>query len=103
MTFDPDDPRLTAFALGELDDAERSEVEALVRDHPEARKLVEEVRATAQILTERLRHEPSPGLAPEHHQAIEVKLARSLCRGARPGRSLTAGSSWGWSPPSRSP
>ena len=63
MTFDPDDPRLTAFALGELDDLDRLAVEAMLANSPEARRFVAEVRETAAILTETLRGEPSPGLS----------------------------------------
>jgi len=74
MTFDANDPRLTAYALGELDDADRAEVETLLAGSAEARSFVEETRATAQLLTEHLHREPSPGLAPEHHRAIEQTL-----------------------------
>jgi Ca-activated chloride channel family protein len=74
MTFDASDPRLTAFALGELVGAEQAEITQRLADDPEARRFVEEIRATAQILTEMLKQEPSPGLAPEHHRAIEKGL-----------------------------
>lgn len=42
----PDDPRLTAYALGELEGDERASVEAAVRANPELRAAVEEIRAT---------------------------------------------------------
>src|SRR5689334_16590026 len=74
MTFDASDPRLTAYALGELDGTERAEIEALLAESPEARRFVEEVRETARILTEQFRLEPSPGLAPAQREAIEVGL-----------------------------
>jgi Ca-activated chloride channel family protein len=74
MTFDPNDPRLTAYALGELAGAQHAEVVALLADCAESRKYVEEVRAMAQLLTESLHQEPSPGLSPEHRRAIEVEL-----------------------------
>ena len=64
MPFDPDDPRLTAYALGELDAADRAEVEALLADSPEARRFVEEIRATARLLTEQLHQEPAPASPP---------------------------------------
>src|SRR3712207_1384591 len=77
MPYDPNDPRLTAFALGELDDdpAERAAVEAQVADCAESRRAVDEIRATARLLTEQLRGEPAPGLSPEHREAIEGTLA----------------------------
>jgi Ca-activated chloride channel family protein len=76
MPLDPTDPRLTAFALGELDEAERATVEAELADSAEGRQFVDEIRATARLLTEQLRQEPSPGLAPAQHEAIEGRLRR---------------------------
>ena len=35
MTFDPNDPRLTSYVLGELEPAEQAEVEAMLDDSPE--------------------------------------------------------------------
>jgi Ca-activated chloride channel family protein len=49
--FDPNDPRLTAYALGELDPADASDVEALIHESPEARAYIEEIRNTAEQLT----------------------------------------------------
>src|SRR5687767_38102 len=46
----PDDPRLTAYALGELEGDERAVVEAALRRDPALRAAVDEIRATtAQI------------------------------------------------------
>src|SRR5262249_42072143 len=41
------DPRLPAYALGELEGAERAEIEALVAKDEAARRAVDEIRATA--------------------------------------------------------
>ena len=57
MSFDVDDPRFTAYALGELDEAERPEIERILADHPEIAREVEQVRLTARWLTERLQDE----------------------------------------------
>ena len=46
----PDDPRLTAYALGELEAGERAAVEAALQTDPAARAAVEEIRATARRL-----------------------------------------------------
>ena len=60
MTMHLDDPRLTAYALGELDDSrERLEVEALVSNSDEARELVDEIRRTASMLSDELGVDPS--------------------------------------------
>ena len=50
MTFDPNDTRLTAYALGELEGAERDEIETQLAGCAESRKYVEEVREMARLL-----------------------------------------------------
>jgi len=62
--FSPDDPQLTAYALGELEAAERAAVEARLRDDPAARAAVEAIRATARQLETALAAEPLPEVAP---------------------------------------
>ena len=57
MNIDPNDPRLTAFVLGELDPTERADVEALIIDSADCRQAVEEIRLTAQWLSEQLHEE----------------------------------------------
>jgi len=57
MSFDIDDPRLTAFALGELEGDEAREIESLLAREPEARRLVEEIKLTAGWLSEQLHRE----------------------------------------------
>lgn len=61
----PDDPKLTAYALGEIEDAaERAAIEAALRDDPAARAIVDEIRATAAQLEAALAAEPMPALMP---------------------------------------
>ena len=94
MPFDPNDPRLTAYALGELDDAERIEFESFIADSEEAHCFIEETRATARLLAERLGRERSPGLAPGQHQSIEKRLhaqAQGPLRLQQPRPALTLG------------
>src|SRR5690349_7945815 len=50
--FDGEDPRLTAYALGELDGWEAAEVEALLLSNGGAQEAVEEIRAAAGLLGE---------------------------------------------------
>lgn len=50
--LDPDDPRLTAYALGESDADERLTVEALLAASPAARAAVEQTRGLARELEE---------------------------------------------------
>jgi len=70
MTIHPNDPRLTAFVLGELDPAERANVEAILVGSPESLQAVEEIRLTAQWLSQQLQeesraHAPAAGFDPE--------------------------------------
>jgi len=72
MTIDPNDSRLTAFVLGELDPTERAVVEAMLVESPDSLQAIEEIRLTAQWLTQQLHeesqaHSPSAGL---DHQLI---------------------------------
>src|SRR5579864_5466712 len=76
MTYDPNDPRLTAYVLGELDEAERKAVEAQLAECAESRGSVEEIRTTAELLAAQLRKEPSPGLSLEQREAIERQLVK---------------------------
>jgi Ca-activated chloride channel family protein len=57
MTFDPNDPRLTAYALGEIDPSECPEIEAMLESSPEGRQALEEIRQTIGWLSEQLREE----------------------------------------------
>ena len=45
-----DDPRLTAFALGELDEPERSAVASVVAESPDAQQFVYKTRELASAL-----------------------------------------------------
>src|SRR5205085_6001579 len=45
-----DDPRLTAYALGELSPDERAEIERLLSASPEARQFVQETQNFAKLL-----------------------------------------------------
>jgi Ca-activated chloride channel family protein len=53
----PDDPRLTAYVLGELDEHEREALEAQLAASPECRCAVDELRATCASLFEALQIE----------------------------------------------
>jgi len=76
MIFDTNDPRLTAFALGEIDPSQRSDIDQLLAESEEARKYVAEIRQTAQWLADELRKEPEtvPALALANHRLIDQAL-----------------------------
>lgn len=58
--YTPDDPRLTAFVLGELDAAEAAAVQAALADSPELREAVAALRETSAELFAALQSEPLP-------------------------------------------
>jgi anti-sigma-K factor RskA len=74
MKINPDDPRLTAYALGELDAADRQAIEAELEKADEFRQAVEEIVRTAALLNAELTPEPLPGLTHAQRLAIEAKL-----------------------------
>ena len=76
MSLDLNDPRLTAYALNELDLdlAEKAEVEAAIAVSPEALKYVDEIRATAALLSDQFQFEPKVALTEEQRLRIVVSL-----------------------------
>ena len=76
-----DDPRLTAYALGELDEPERSAVERELEHDPAARQAVAEIRAVAEGLTREFAAEPLPAPAPV--AGVRPTALAAAKRGAR--------------------
>ncbi len=75
MSIDPKDPRLTSYALGELEsEDERIEIEKALEESEELTQTVNQIRQTAALMSEELQREPSPSLAPKHRQRIEREL-----------------------------
>ena len=66
----PDDPRLTAYALGELDPSEREELERLLEGSPAARAEVDEIRELAGALAAEFGREPVPALTIAQRETI---------------------------------
>ena len=73
--MDPDNWKLTAYALGELDDQDRAEVEALLAESKDACKALEDIRRVAGMLSQDLQAEPAPQLTDEQRKQIETRLA----------------------------
>src|ERR1700733_2295970 len=88
MPFDPDDFRLTAYALGELDAADREAIESILHDDPDCRAFVAGIEETARLLSEELRHETTAtfGLGPVRREAIEDRLATPATLSITPSR-----------------
>ena len=78
--FNPDDPRLTAYALGELSDpAERAQVEELLAASPEARAELADIRSLTAALTAEYEQERFAA-AEETVAANVVQIHRSFWR-----------------------
>ncbi len=74
MKMDADDPRWTAYALGEIaDEKERAEIEGILAESAEMRRLVEGIRETAGLLKEELRAEPALTLTQTQREKIESR------------------------------
>lgn len=63
MKLSIDDPKLTAFALGEIHGVEAEEIRLFVEANEDAKKYVEEVQATAQFLQAEFAQEQVAGLS----------------------------------------
>src|SRR5262245_32943987 len=74
VNLNPDDPRITAYALGPLDEAGRAEMEAALAASPEAEAEVEAIRATAARLNEEVAAEATLALTPEQRQRLETAV-----------------------------
>ncbi len=75
MKFQPDNPELTAYALGELDASQAAAVAAAVKNSADSRQAVEETRETAGLLKSVLQTETYPALPPTQRAAIETALS----------------------------
>ncbi|MEM7789939.1 MAG: von Willebrand factor type A domain-containing protein [Verrucomicrobiota bacterium] len=72
-----DDPRLTAYALGEIeDDAERAEIEQAIAESPELQQVVEETKKLSTILSEGFAQEPTPELSEFEKAKLETKVEK---------------------------
>src|SRR5262245_9012175 len=69
MTFDPNDPRWTAYAFDELNASERAAADAEVQTNADAQQFVTELRRTAEILRTVLKAEAMPALGKQKLQA----------------------------------
>ena len=70
----PDDPQMTAYALGELTAAEAAEFEARLQDSPNARRELAEMREIMNLLGEGLRGEWEGGCRSKELRVFEPVL-----------------------------
>ncbi len=74
---DADDPRLTAYALGELDGEDLAAVERWLEASGEGRELVQETRAFAGVLREELATEDAPELGARRREELDRAITRA--------------------------
>jgi anti-sigma factor RsiW len=84
MSRDADEMNLTAYALGELEGAERQAIEARLSASADDRRFVDEVRVTADAISHELDREQLSGLDAIHYAAIELRLRNT--EAPRPAR-----------------
>jgi len=84
--FDADDPRLTAYVLGELDEAERADIEQLLETSPAAREYVESLRDLAGQLEIELQQEPAVGLTVDQRSQVEQSAQPATATAHKPTR-----------------
>ena len=71
--FNPEDPKWTAYILGELNDAQRAAVEGELESSQEARSLVDELRFAADLTKSELRDQPPIlALTPQQRETIRA-------------------------------
>src|SRR6187431_2882133 len=75
----PNDPKWTAYVLGELDEADRASVERLLESSAEARALVNELKESTSVLEQALASE-SPELLLTASQRAAVRNAANAGR-----------------------
>ena len=71
QSFNADDPRLSAYLMGELEAGEQKEIEQLLREDRSARAFVEELQHTAGLLEKELRAEGVPELNASQRSSVE--------------------------------
>ncbi|MBN1610559.1 MAG: von Willebrand factor type A domain-containing protein [Polyangiaceae bacterium] len=85
MTIALNDPRLTAYALGEMNDSDRLAFEALLTDDPAAKEEIESIRQTAALLANELGQGAPSALSPTQRSRIE-QAAQPSVAAPRPKR-----------------
>ena len=90
MKLSSDDPRLTDYVLGELDEPERTEIEAAIQEDEVLRREVEDLRSFGGLLSGALSERGGSRLSAERRQAIEEALEgreheEVLSQGSGPG------------------
>ena len=81
MKITPDDPKLTAYALGELNETDHAAVKAEVEKSPGCQRAVEEIQRAAAMLAEEFSAEELPDLTFAQQRKIENQIRQPAEKG----------------------
>jgi len=76
MRYDPQDPRITAYVLGELDGQDKTSFEAEMASCDDLRQVVKDTRQTLDRLSRELAVEPSTVLSDKARRAVSREIDR---------------------------
>ena len=92
MSINYDDPKWTAYVLGELSESERAMLESELESSEEAREYVRELRDAASLMKEGLAAHPDPALTREQRASVQqAALPRPVRRWFVPSLAWAAG------------
>jgi Ca-activated chloride channel homolog len=83
MTWNMDDPRWTAYVLGELEDGDRAELERVLEDSADARAYVASLRDTIGAIERELTAQPQPAALDELQRKRIANAAAAPARSRR--------------------
>src|SRR5262249_20752544 len=93
MSIDRDNPKWTAYVLGELGASERAALESELESSEEAREFVQELRLTATMMKDGLAAHADATLTPEQRFSIQ---SASSARAAKPAVKQWFGRALAW-------
>jgi len=77
MSFDPNDPRITAYVFGELPEAERADFETELQESDDLCRAVDETRRTLETLAGELKVEPEVGLSDQQRETLSQEIEKT--------------------------
>lgn len=83
MNMDPNDPKLTAYALGELGEQDKISLEKELTSNEQALRELEDTQMMAGLLSEALAAEPQPQLDEHRRKNIWARMRKGHWRGDR--------------------
>ncbi len=84
MSFDPNDPRITAYIFSELDDQQRATFESELDQSEELRDAVQQTRAALEQLSSELQSEVQPVMSDAQRQNISQEIQRVSASDTKP-------------------